>query len=175
MSDLIPTNSQTKMLPADGSGLRLMQIITSNAYRDREGEIVSQKALEDYVEDSWDGDEFVGDNPLLVWHAGDPIGDVIYADMEGPFLIEVARERPNALVNVSDEDEEPLMVEIKAIWDGLERESDLGASHAFLPLASDRKDGVYKRIHKVETSVLPRIAAANFLTESVIVGAKVYD
>jgi hypothetical protein len=160
------------ILPAESDGLRHMLIITSNAYRDREGEIVSQKALEAYVEESWDGDEFVGDNAHLVWHEGDPIGDIVYADMEGPFLIEVARERPNATVNLAADGEEPLYTEIKAVWDALEHEKDLGASQGFYPVVTDRKEGVYQRIYKRETSVLPRFAAANTLTESAVVGAR---
>lgn len=165
-------NSKATMLPSTPDSPRLMLIITSNAYRDREQEIVSQKALEEYVEESWDGDEFTGDNVLLVWHAGDPIGDIVYADMEGPFLIEVAQERPNAIIDLAAVGEEPLYTEIKAVWDALERETDLGASHGFYPVAMDRKDGVYQKIDKQETSTLPRFAAANYLTESGVVGAR---
>jgi len=165
-------NSKATMLPASPNGLRLMLLITSNAYRDREQEIVSQKALEEYVEESWDGDAFIGDNVLLVWHAGDPIGDIVYAEMEGPFLIEVAQERPNAVINLAAAGEEPLPAEIKAVWDALEDETDMGASQGFYPVAMDRKDGVYQKIDKEETSTLPRFVAANYITDSWVVGAR---
>lgn len=147
-------------------GQRLMLLVTANAYKDREKEIVSQKALEGYVSASWKDNEFIGDNPLLVWHAGDPIGDIIYADTEGPFLIEVARERPNATVNLAEEGQAPVEVEVRAVWDALEQEKELGASHEFYYITSDREDGVYEMIHKTETSVLPRWAAANYFTEA---------
>lgn len=161
--------AQAKMYSVENSALRHMLIVSSNAYLDREGEIVTQKALEEYAESCWSGEVFKSDNTLLVWHAGDPIGDIIFADTEGPFLVEVARERPNALINLADEGEEPLKAEIKAVWDALEREKGLGASLAFYPRPGDRKDGIYRRIYKRETSVLPRRAAANLLTDAEIV------
>lgn len=151
------------------SNLRLMVIRTSNAYRDREGEIVSQKALQGYVDSCWKGNTFVGSNPLLVWHGGDPIGDIIFADMIGPFLVEVARERPNAVINLGIDGEPPIETTVKAAWDALEMESDMGASHEFYYDTSDRKDGIYDVIVKTETSTLPRWAAANLITDSEIV------
>ncbi len=155
---------------SDGdSGLRLMVIRTSNAYRDREGEIVSQKALQGYVESCWKNQTFVGTNPLLLWHGGDPVGDIIFADMIGPFLVEVARERPNAVINVALDGEPLLETTVKAVWDALEQESDLGASHEFYYNTSDREDRVYEQILKTETSVLPRWAAANLMTDSEVI------
>lgn len=150
--------------------LRLMMLVTSNAYRDREEEIVSQKALGGYVESCWKDGDFVGDNPLLLWHGGEPIGEIIYAAMEGPFLTEIARELPNQIVNVERSGQPPVYGQIKSIWDALEKESDLGASHEFAYLASDRDDGIYDLIIKTETSVLPRAAAANILTDGAIIG-----
>lgn len=165
--------AKAQLMGKDADGLRLMLTITSNAYIDREAEIVSQKALEGYVLDSWDSETraFIGDNPLLVWHDGDPIGDIIAADMEGPFLLEIARERPNAVINLAASGQEPVLAEIKAVWDVLERETDLAVSHQFMFLASDRADGVYDYIRKTETSVLPRWAAANYFTEAQVINA----
>lgn len=148
--------------------LRLMMIVTSNAYKDREDEIITEKALNEYVDSCWKEGDFVGNNPLLVWHGGDPIGDIIYAEMSGPFLIEIARERPNRMVNLARQGEPPLYAEVKAVWNGLEREENLGASHEFGFERSDRDDGIYERIYKTETSILPRQSAANFLTDGEI-------
>lgn len=149
----------------ESDGLRLMLLVTSNAYRDREGEIIREKALQQYVESSWKDDEFVGDNPLVFWHSVEPIGDIIYADMEGPFLIEVARERPNAVVNIARDGEPPVEAEIKEVWDGLQSYPDeLGASHEFFYLRPDRADKVFENIIKTETSVLPLENAANIIT-----------
>lgn len=151
------------------SPLRLMLIVTANAYIDREQEIVSEKALTAYVESCWQGTTFVGDNVHLLWHEGDPIGDIIYADMEGPFLIEVSRERPNAPVNIARRGEEALLTTIKEAWDALEIAADLAASHRFFYDKTDREDKVYEMIVKTETSTLPRWAAANLITLSEIV------
>ncbi len=148
--------------------LRLMMIVTSNAYKDREDEIITEKALTDYVDSCWKEGDFVGDNPLLVWHGGDPIGDIIYAEMSGPFLIEIARERPNRMVNLARAGDKPMYAEVKAVWDALELEPNLGASHEFGFERSDRDDGIYERIYKTETSTLPRQAAANLLTDGII-------
>lgn len=148
--------------------LRLMMIVTSNAYKDREDEIITERALTEYVDSCWKDGDFVGDNPLLVWHGGDPIGDIIYAEMSGPFLIEIARERPNRMVNLARTGEAPRTIEVKSVWDALEREDHLGASHEFAFITSDRADGIYERILKTETSTLPRAAAANLLTDGEI-------
>lgn len=169
MNGSLEIAAKAQMIAAAPDTLRHMLIITSNAYRDREGEIVSQKALEGYVESCWKGDEFVGDNPLLLWHGGDPIGEIIYADMEGPFLIEVARELPNQVVNLAREDEEPISAEIKSVWDALENERSLGASHEFMYVATDREDGIYDLIVKKESTVLPDWAAANYFTDAEII------
>lgn len=156
---------------ADQSPLRLAIIISSNAYIDRQREIVRQKALEDYVESAWKGNMFVGSNPLLVWHGGDAIGDIVYADMEGPFLIEVAQERPDGPVNLAKRGEAPVMTTVKAVWDALENSDiDWGASHEFLYAVKDREDGVYDNILKLETSVLPRENAANGYTFFAVIG-----
>lgn len=158
-----------KVVQERPGGLRVMWIVTSNAYRDREGEIVSQKALEGYVESCWKEGDFVGTNPLLVWHAGDAIGDIVFADMRGPFLIEIAQERPNTIVNLAADGEPPIYAEIKAVWDALEQEPDLGASHQFYYLTSDRDDRIYDVIKKTETSTLPRQAAANLFTDGMVI------
>lgn len=159
----------------DDEGRRLMFIVTSNAYRDREREIISEKALRRYTELCWKGAEFVGESPLLLWHGGDPIGDIVYTDMEGPFLFEVARERPNAVVNLAADGDPPLYGEVEKVWDGLEAEDDLGASHEFAFIAGDRKDGVYEAIVKTETTGLPRAFAANAYTYAEVIRREEHD
>jgi hypothetical protein len=150
---------------------RLAVLVTSNAYEDRQRETVRQKALEGYVERAWKEDAFIGDNPLLIWHGGDPIGDIVYADTEGPFLIEVAREKPDGPVNLARRGEAPVTTTVKSVWDALEN-SDIewGASHEFLYAVKDREDGIYDDILKLETSVLPRANAANGYTFFAVIG-----
>lgn len=152
---------------------RLMLLVTSNAYRDREEEIIRQKALERYVDMAWKDGKFEGDDPLYVWHAGAPIGTIVYADMEGAFLIEVARELPNTIINLAADGEPIMETEIRKVWDALEDPpEDMGASLEFVFLKSDREDGVFERIVKTETSVLPRSAAANSFTLAEVIKNK---
>ena len=140
---------------------RLMLLITSNAYQDRDGEWITEKALANYVKQSWEGEpdnsRFVGKNTLLYRHRGEPIGDIVWAKMYGPFLVEVARER--------------LTAKARKRWDLIERAKRMGwgASHGFNYLKDDKNGGVYKRILKFETSVLPLSIAANMFTYAGIV------
>lgn len=158
-----------KMLPTDSDGLRLMLIITSNAYLDRTDEIIKLKALQEYADSCWDGDTFIGSNPLLVWHGGDPVGEIIYTDVQGAFLVEVAKELPDGVVNLANMGESPIASTIKTVWDMMQAYPDSGASHKFLHLAGDELDSEYDTILKVESSWLPRWAAANAFTDAEVI------
>ena len=143
---------------------RFMLIISSNAYRDREDEIVRQKALEDYVKD------FKPGKPLLFWHGGEPIGEIIGAEMKGPFLLEVAKELPDADINLArDKKETPFIVSIREFWDVIEKyDGKWGASIGFKFEKGDEQDKVYDDILKFETSILPLEAAANAVTNAIM-------
>ena len=144
-------------------GLRYMLIVTSNSYKDRDAETIRTKALAEYVDKAWAVEGMcLPDNELLFWHDGDPIGDIIWTDMEGPFLYEVAKERPNKRIQLSSE--RKVISTIKNIWNFIESNPQRyrwGASHGFKYLDSAKKNGVYDRIAKFETSTLPLDAAAN--------------
>jgi len=151
----------------DADGVRYMLVVTSNSYQDREGEYLSTEALKGYVDSQWSDDKWAGDNVLLFWHDGPPIGDIVHADMEGPFLFEVAQERQSGL---------PLIKAYTgAMWDYVENHPDeqWGASHGFGYLPEDKEmtdDGpVYHKIRKYETSILPLEYAANAYTISGVV------
>jgi hypothetical protein len=143
------------------NGERLMFLISSNAFKDREQEIVRQKALEEYV------NNFTG-NKLLWWHGGDAIGKIVDAQMVGAFLVEVAKELPNQAINLAKKSSDPPMkTTIKEVWDFVERKDtgiDWGASIGFRFVRDDIEDGVFERILKFETSVLPLEVAANPFT-----------
>lgn len=144
--------------------LRKALIVTGNAYRDRTQEIIQQRALEDWVDYAWQDDQFTAGTPLLFWHGGDRIGDIIYASTQGPFLVEVAQERPDYIVNLMPSGEPPIIASVKGIWDAFqEMDIEWGASPEFLHLPKG-EDGDYARILKTETSVLPRDWAANTYT-----------
>lgn len=134
-------------------GLRYLGLVTSNAYGDRDGEIVAESALKKWVNSVWKGGAYRAKNPLLFWHAGQPIGDVIWSDMRGAFLIEIAKERRTKFAKLMFD----LIERSKLTW---------GVSHGFYDKAHDF-DGrwkVYHRIAKKETSVLPLAFAANPFT-----------
>ncbi len=146
-------------------GRRLMFIVTSNSYQDRDDETIKTKALQEYVDSAWVvSDKCLPENPLYFWHDDKaPIGDIVWTDMEGPFLLEVAKERRNAPIMLTGE-RNTYQTTIKAVWEALEQDKKQrwGASHGFkYPPSALSKDGVYSRIKKFETSVLPLKAAAN--------------
>lgn len=147
-------------------GARYMLVITSNSYKDREGEYISTEALTNYVESQWTGEAFKGTNPLLFWHDNPAIGWCSWADMEGPFLVEIFKERLDG--------SEDIRTYTKAIWDYLEAPPEpYGASHGYGYASASRvvdADGAtYRRIYKFETSALPLWGAANALTYSGVV------
>lgn len=142
------------------NGLRLMTIITSNSYEDREKETITSKALQAYEDSCYPGEGlYHNDNPLLWWHDDDIVmGEIIAVNYSEPFLIEVARELPNPVS--------------KTLFDYAEQNGDkAGASHRFGYMERDRDaDGTYHRIFKQETSYLPeRSLAANDKTYAGVV------
>lgn len=156
-------------------GRRLMFIVTSNSYQDRDDKTIKTKALQAYVDQAWVvSDKCLPENPLFFWHDTDmegnkawtdknAIGDIVWTDMEGPFLLEVAKERRNAPITLTGETS-VYHTTVKALWDALERDTKhrWGASHGFkYPESALGTDGVYDRIKKFETSVLPLEHAAN--------------
>ncbi len=153
-------NNAQSVIKAAGD---LMLVVTSNSYQDREGEWLTTKALSEWVDSQWKGNKFIGHNPLLYNHRGIAIGHIIWADMFGPFLVEVARKRSSlvpAFQNMID-----------AVWGRVKNAPDgWGASHKFGFRMRDRdSDNAYHRIHKVETTVLRRVLAANTLTLAKVV------
>lgn len=146
-------------------GRRYLFIVTSNSYKDRENETIATKALQSYVDRAWRvEDKCLPDNPLLFWHDGQPIGDIVWTDMEGPFLLEVAKERPNKPVTLTTKGIR-WTTTVKAVWDAIEKgKYRWGASHGFRYRDGDLTNGIYKQIAKFETSVLPLEAAANPFT-----------
>jgi hypothetical protein len=142
-------------------GRRRMFLISSNAYRDKEDEIVREKALRQYVDNFQPGGE------LQFWHGGDAIGQVVEAKMFGPFLVEIAEELPNKEIDLSRPGEPSYPTTIKQVWDAIEK-SDIewGASIGFKFQKGDEQDKEYEEILIFERSILPRAAAANAVTLS---------
>jgi hypothetical protein len=138
-------------------GLRTMVIVTTNAYKDRDDDIITTDALKEWVERQWIADDQYTPSPLLFWHLDDePIGEVVYSEVSGRFLIELAKEATTPFA--------------ATVWDYIETtpDEDWGASHGFAHYErTPRGEGrVFRAIDKFETSVLPVRYAANPYTFS---------
>lgn len=118
-------------------------LISSSAYRDRDREIVSTKALADDCERA-DGDGNYG--PLRWWHVkGLDIGDCDYNAMHGRLLIESGTFRDAQVAEA-----------VKAQGGALS--ASIGFKH---PVTQPDADGVFHKIERFERSLLPRGAASN--------------
>lgn len=159
--------NKAMILPGSG-GLRHMFLITSNAYRDREGEIIKAQGLEEYA--NGETPTKPEDNVLLFWHEGDPVGDIVYAEFYKSFLIEIAKERPDATINFGKgSDGKEIRTNIKTVWDNIEQRPGIWtASHGFRRLGKS-KDGVIYPIDKIESSVVTEGYEANFYTVSEVI------
>ncbi|MHC4648011.1 MAG: hypothetical protein ACYTBJ_21335 [Planctomycetota bacterium] len=160
------TASKALVIPG-ADGARLMFLVTSNAYRDREGEIIKGQGLKEYAEGKTPTKP--EDNVLLFWHDGDPIGDIIYAEFFKSFLIEIAKERPNAEIDLGSPGGEKIETTIKTVWDNIEQRPGIWkASHGFRAIDKDKNDVIYP-IDKFETSVVTEGFEANLYTLSEVI------
>ena len=123
--------------------------ISSTAYRDRDGEIVSTKALKQAVENTARRGNF---GPLRFWHEpGLDIGTTDYQAVsnDGKYLVESglldSRVAPNIVTAAKSQD----------------YQMSIGFNHA--PTEPD-KDGVFHRINIFERSIVPAGRAANSMT-----------
>ena len=139
----------------DQAGRERWVMVSSNAFRDRDGEIVSQKALQADVARA-DQDRQYG--PLRWWHVGQPfgagldIGDCDYNAMAGRMLIESGTFRSPAI---------GAAVARKA--------ADLQGSIGFVhPPNEPDADGVFTHIRRFERSLVPRGKAANPFTSLLV-------
>lgn len=163
----IAIEANKAMILPGGGGLRHMFLITSNSYRDREGEIIKAQGLKEYA--NGDTSTKPEDNVLLFWHAGDPIGDIIYAEFYKSFLIEIAKERQDAPINLGEIGGDEIRTNIKTVWDNIEQRPGIWkASHGFRALGKS-KDGVIYPIDKFETSVVVQGFEANLFTVSEVI------
>lgn len=120
-------------------------MFSSTAYQDRDGEIVSQKALADDVARMDASGDY---GPLDWWHVnGLNLGHCDYNAMDGKVLIESG-------TFVSE-----------AVGEAVKKASDsLGGSIAFYHPPSEPVDGVYSNIRRFARAVLPKSKASNLFT-----------
>lgn len=131
--------------------------LSTNAYQDRDGEIVSQKAQDDDV-GRMNGDRHFG--PLRLWHLGYPdvtnkeagpgldIGDCDFSQMFDRIRVESGTFR-----------DERTAAAIKGRAD--QWATSIGFFH---PTDQPDQAGVYTQMHTFERSLLPRGKASNYLT-----------
>jgi len=127
---------------------------TTNAFLDREGEIFTTKAINDYVA-RHAGDETKG--RFDFWHLpGTEFGTIMWQGVEGRFLIESGPFDNNEKGRKAEEF-------FLAHPNGHPEYAPegWGTSHTYKYKQEDRKDGVYDWFEKTLTTVLPFSAAAN--------------
>lgn len=126
---------------------------SSNAYRDRDGEIVSTQALAEDC-DRLDATKEYG--PLRWWHVdGLDIGECDFNAMSGRILVESGT--------------------FKEAWiaEAIQKAApELQVSIGFTHPAHEPVNGVYKEIRRFERSILPKGRAANARTSFYVKGAK---
>ena len=160
----------------DLDGRRYMLIVSSNGYLDREDESVATKALKHYVDAAWSIEgKCLTRNVLKFWHDSDPIGEIVWADTQGAFLFEVAKELPDKKVRINKSakaGEHTWTSTVKELWDVIEKAPNVrwGSSIGFLAhknyteVDKQRGHSTYHLISKFETSILPLNKAANPFT-----------
>jgi len=133
-------NNGRMWVTTDKEGNYRWVAISSNSYQDREGEIVSQKALERAVERGDKGD-------LLWWHDHRAvIGSCDFQMLHGRMLIESGTFKS------------------KAIGAAFAKVKGLGVSVGFARPTHEPINGIYENIKLYERSALPAKRAANALT-----------
>lgn len=144
-----PLLRSSPMVFKDATGRWRWVTFSSTAYRDRDGEIVSTKALSDDVARA-DADGDYG--PLRWWHMpGVDIGDCDFNAMTGRVLVESGTFR-----------DEQVGARIKAAA------SDLHVSIGFHHAPTEPVDGVFSSIRRFERSLLPAGRASNPYTRLVV-------
>lgn len=132
-----------------GSGLRELILVSSNAYQDLENEFVTEASIAEFVKN------YSGGNHLLFWHGGAPIGEIVHVEKAGPFLIEVARELPNASVDLALPEDPSMILPVRGVWDHIQKTLlDWKVSIGFKVLPGDKTKGEINVLRKMESSVL---------------------
>lgn len=144
---------------ADGKPWHI--VWASNGFKDREGEIVSTKALEDFVSEN-EGRK--GKGFFNYWHIpGTDFARKEWQGVIGRFLVEAGPYLDTAVGQAFEmffkryPDHHPEIA--PEGW---------GASIEFMFLPEERDTGIYKTVHIDRTSTLPRFAAANIWTRSTV-------
>lgn len=147
-----PVNGFKTFTAKDGKTWLL--IWTTNAFKDRDGEIFTTKSIEEYVERHAQ-DEKKGE--MWFWHIpGSKFADVLWQGMSGRFLVEAGPFDDTYIGGAFKDffldhgEKHPAIAPLG--W---------GTSHGYMYRPKDREDKVYDWFEKKESSVLPRSEASN--------------
>jgi hypothetical protein len=141
----------------DATGHYRWVLLSSNGYRDRDGEIVSTKALTNDVARA-DADKDYG--PLRWWHVpGADIGDCDYNAMSGRVLVESGTFRSEAIGRAVHKAQANL-------------QASIGFRH---PTSEPDGENVYHHIRRFERSLTPLGRASNPFTRLIVQGGKMEE
>lgn len=133
----------------DASGRYRWIMVSSSAYVDRDGEIVSMKALTQAVAEQ---DTLGERGPLLWWHLPIKLGNADFGMMYGRMLVE-----SGTFIN-------------EAVGKAVRKKATtLGGSIGFKhPVTEPGSDGIFHKISQFERSLLPRNKASNYFTSLMV-------
>ena len=144
----------------DKAGALRWLAFSSNAFKDREGEIFTTKALKEAVAEA---DKSGERGPLRLYHVpGADIGTCDFQDVVGRFLVESGTFDDTARGRKAAEYFE-------------EAEDEHGVSIGYRYEKADRGDKVYDWLQFIERSVAPKAAVANSWTMFKTIGGKVEE
>lgn len=147
----LPVSAAPGFVVKEVGGQYRWVLISSNSYQDRDGEIVTQKALEDDVARA-DADGEYG--PLLWWHEKSIVlGQCDYNAMHGRMLVESGTFKNAAIAQAFKQAAPTLGISI-------------GFNH---PISQPDSDGLFHTVRRFERSALPHTVASNPLTAIPIV------
>jgi hypothetical protein len=152
-----PTAGGNAVVFKDSNGNYRWLAISSSAYEDRDGEIVSKAAL---TADTIRADETGEYGPLLWWHVPNAeLGTCDFNAIDGRYLIE------------SGTFHDPVAGQRLA-----EKAGEIGVSIGFEHLVWEPdRDGVYSWIRRVERSLLPKHKASNRFTSLTVKETKMTE
>lgn len=144
--DMQAMGKSTFFVFKDSDGADRWVSFSSNAFEDREKEIVSTKAIEQDIAETDESGDY---GPLRLFHVkGTDIGRCDFRALEGRFLIESGVFDNTRLADKA-----------KAFFKSTDE--PLGVSLGFMHPISALRNGIYTRIKTFERSVLPLAEAAN--------------
>lgn len=163
LADFENLSGQTAFTFKGLDGQDWMLTFTTNAFQDREREIFTTKAINEYVARHVD-DEVKGE--YWFWHLpGAKFADVKWQAVVGRFLVEAGpfddTDMGHAFKAFFQKYPEGHPVFAPMGW---------GMSHGYLYKKADRTDGVYEWFDKKESTVLPLHIASNPYTNMEVIG-----